>query len=148
MDPYRHILCATDLSADSRRACERAAAVAGCFDARLTLLHVVEYFPEDRSNDDIAPEDVDPQEYAERRVRERLAALARDAGCAEADLAVRFVSQSAWHEILDHASDQGVDLIVVSEHEHAGLGTLVPTTARHLSARHTWDVLVVPASAP
>ncbi len=148
MDPYRHILCATDLSADGSPACERAAAVARCFDARLTLLHVVEFFPEDRSNDDIAPEDVDPRDYAQRRARERLAALARDAGCADAELVVRFASQSSWHEILDYAGAQGADLIVVSEHEHGGLKALVPTTARHLSAHHASDVLVVPAAAP
>lgn len=143
--PYRHILCATDLSADSARACSRAADIARCFNARLTLLHVVEFFPEDRSNDDIAPEDVDPRDYQERRARERLAELAAAAGCEDAELAVHFITQSAWHDILHHAREAQVDLIVVSEREHGGLRALVPTTGRQLLAQHACEVLVVPS---
>jgi hypothetical protein len=47
------------------------------YDAQFTLLHVVEYFPEDRSNVQIAPEDVDPEAYREERARASLAAIVR-----------------------------------------------------------------------
>ena len=65
MERYQNILCATDFSNHCRAAAERAADMAARYGAQLTLLHVVEYFPVDRSNVEIAPENVDPAALAQ-----------------------------------------------------------------------------------
>lgn len=145
MESYRHVLCATDFSAGSARACGRAAALATCFEARLTLLHVVDHFPEDRSNQNIPPEDMDPQDYEEQEARRRLGELASGVAFKDAHLAVRFVSRSAWQEIADYAREAGADLLVLSEHVHGGLRALMPSTVGHLSVHPACDLLVVPA---
>jgi len=77
MERYQNILCATDFSNHCRAAAERAADMARRYGAQLTLLHVVEYFPEDRSNVEIAPENVDPAAYREEKARESIAELAQ-----------------------------------------------------------------------
>ena len=80
MKSYKNILCATDFSDFCTVAAERAAELARFYDARLTLLHVVEHFPVDRSNTDIAPEDVDPVRYHLEKARASLADLATHVG--------------------------------------------------------------------
>ncbi len=45
MSIYKHILVPTDFSQHSQRAAERALALARIFDARLSVVHVVDYLP-------------------------------------------------------------------------------------------------------
>ena len=77
MNQFKNILCATDFSADSDRAVARALELAKQSGAKLTLLHVVEHFPIDRSNELIAPEDVDPAEFRRQKAEEALKAEAQ-----------------------------------------------------------------------
>ncbi len=63
MQAYRHILVATDFSEFSEPAAQRAAELAQRYGADLTLIHILEHFPEDIPIDSIAPEDVDPQKF-------------------------------------------------------------------------------------
>jgi len=69
MSNYSHVLVAVDFSEFSERAAVRAAEIAVLDRASLTLLHVIDYFPEDLPVDLIAPEDVDPAEYLENECR-------------------------------------------------------------------------------
>lgn len=145
MEGYRHIVCATDFSGHSRRAAARAADLAGRCGARLTLLHVVEYFPEDRSNADIAPEDVDPERYQRERVAARLAELAGELGCPDAGQEVHISPRSAKHEIVDLAGRWGADLVVLASHGHYGITALMGSTATGVVQRAPCDVLAVRA---
>ena len=60
MNSYKYILLATDFSKPAKAAAKRAAEIATCYNSRLCLLHVVDHFPEDISNNWIAPEDQSP----------------------------------------------------------------------------------------
>ena len=62
MKTYQHILLATDFSDAGEAAARRAVELAGCCDAKLSLLHVVDYFPEDMPVDYVNPEAVAPTE--------------------------------------------------------------------------------------
>jgi predicted transcriptional regulator with HTH domain len=53
------------------------AGFAQLYGARLTLLHIVEHVPEDRSNVDIALKDVDPVRYHEEKALASLDELAK-----------------------------------------------------------------------
>ena len=143
MGIYQRILCAVDFSGLSEAACARAIALTRHFKAQLTLLHVVEYFPEDRSNEIIAPEIEDPAGYQETRARDGLHELAGRLGYKEAEQEVLFSPHSAWHEILRFAGTHETDLIVLGCHGHHGMATLLGSTANGVVNRAPCDVLAV-----
>ena len=109
MQPYQRILCAVDFSGISEAAAARAAVLAHQAGAQLIFLHVVEYFPEDRSNELIAPESTDPAKYRERQARDQMTELANRLGCKEAKQEVLFSKRSAWHEIVRFAGQVDAD---------------------------------------
>jgi universal stress protein A len=147
MKDYRNILCATDFSVHCRAAAERAVEMARRYGARLTLLHVVEYFPEDRSNELIAPEDREPSAYREQQAQTLLAKFAEDLGCGEAAREVSFSTRSARHGIIRFAEEQSIDLIVVATHGRHGIANILGATAYGVVHRATCDVLAVRAKA-
>lgn len=143
MEHYRHILCATALGPESRHACARAAAVSAAAGGTLTLLHVVENFPQDSSVKEIAPEDQDPQSFRERRAQDQLKEIAHESGCECAALEVRFTDGPAWREILRVASETEADLIVLGGAVHRPPATLASTTRDALAERAPCDILTV-----
>ena len=147
MESYKHILCAMDFSEHCEAAAKRAADAARHHGAKLTLLHVVEYFPEDRSNVDIAPEDVDPRAYREQKALAALQGFSRQLGYDYDKLAqeVRFSTNSAKHEIVEFAKLQGADLIVLATHGRHGIGSMLGSTACAVTHNAPCDVLTVRA---
>jgi len=146
MKPYRHILCATDFSPFCDRACIRAAELAQEAGAKLTLLHVVDHFPVDRSNDEIAPEDMDPKEFREHKARAKLEKQAAHAECPGAQQAVAFSDHAAAHEVVHYAGTNEVDLIVVASHGHKGVWAELGSTAKAVQQHASCEVEVVPAA--
>ena len=140
---YGHVLVAIDFSLFSERAARRAAEIAAVSNASLTMLHVVDYFPEDVPLDVVAPEDEDPAEFLDRHARERLTDLARDIGQQDAEGRVAFSTHSARHEIVRLSKEQGVDLIVVGSHGRRGLGEYLGSTAHAIIHGAECDVFVV-----
>jgi len=143
MNTYQDILLATDFSDAGEAAARQAVELARCFDAKLTLLHVVDYFPEDMPVDYVNPEDVDPTEYLAKRSRESLAQLARRLGCEDAQQEVIFTTHSAKHEVVQFAEQHAVDLIVVGSHGHHGLSVMLGSTTDGILHRAHCDVLAV-----
>ena len=145
MKPYRHILCVTDFSIFSDRACVHAQTLAKRSGAALTLMHVVDHFPVDRSNEQIAPEDVDPKLFREQKAREELDAQITRADCPEARREVAFTTHSAAYEIVRYAKANGVDLILAASHGHKGIAANFGSTARAVKKDAACEVIVVPA---
>ena len=145
MERFRNILCATDFSDHCRIAAERAADLAQRYDARLTLLHVIEHFPVDRSNRDIAPEDVDPLHYHEERARRSLSELARQLNLPDARREVRVGMGAAQHEILRYVEENAIDLVVIASHGRHGITTILGSTTYGMTHKSPCDVLAVRA---
>jgi len=145
MKAYRNILCATDFSSFSDRACIHATKLAKEANATLTLIHVVDHFPVDRSNEEIAPEDVDPKVFREQKAREELEAQIARNGCADARREVAFSTHAAAHEIVRYAGANSVDLIVVASHGHKGIATSFGSTAKAVHRDAPCEVIMVPA---
>lgn len=143
MKSYQKIMCATDCSDFCRVATERAAELARFYDAQLYLFHVVEHFPVNRSNELIAPEDVDPKEYHEKRVHNSLAELARSLGYEKVAQEVRFSSRTAKHAIVRFAREQDVDLIVMATHGRHGLTSTLGSTSYGVTHTAPCDVMVI-----
>jgi universal stress protein A len=147
MQDYRNIVCPIDFSVHSRKAAERAADLARRYGAQLTLLYVVEYFPEDRSNEEIAPEDVDPAAYRGEKAKAELAELAQHLGYDKLEQKVRFSTYSAKHEIVHFAEEQNTDLIVIASHGRHGITSILGSTAYGVSQIAPCDVLTIRAKS-
>ena len=145
MESYRNILCAIDFSPFSEAAVDRAAILARDTGAQLTLLHVVEYFPVDRSNEQIAPENTDPEQYRMSRAHEGLADQARRLEEIESLQEVVVSEHSAKHEIVRFAKERQMDLIVVASHGRHGISALLGSTTTGVLHTASCDVLAVRA---
>lgn len=144
MADIKRILCATDFSECSDHACTHAANLAKEHGARLTMLHVIEYFPENRSNELVAPEDKDPKAFRKEKAMEALAQQATRINCQEARFTVSFSMHSASYEIIRYAAIEGVDLIVVATHAYKGMTALFGNTAEYVKKHAECEVVVVP----
>lgn len=143
MADYKHVLAATDFSESSKAAARQAAEVARRFNARLTLLHVLEHFPEDEPTDLIPPEDVDPAEFQKQRRRERLAGLSKEIGFENAELKVVPTTHSARHELEHFIKSGDVDLLVLGSHEHRAFTDWFGKSPDDLLKSAPCDVLVI-----
>lgn len=147
MARYHNILCAIDFSTYSHAAFLRGTELANLYDAKLTLLHVLEYFPEDRSNVQIAPENADPKGYREEQAQSSLSELVSESGYDNVTQEVRFSTHSAKHEIIHYAKEKNIDLIIVTSHGHHGISTLLGSSANGIVHSSPCDVLVVRANS-
>lgn len=143
MDGYQHILLATDCSEMSNAAARRAAKLAQQYNATLTILHVVDYFPEDLPVEWIAPENVDPAGYLTDKAGAALTDLAKQLGVADARREVVMSSRAARHEIVRVAREWHADLIVVGSHGRRGVAALLGSTANGVLQSAPCDVLAV-----
>ncbi len=141
MEPYRHILLATDLSENSQAVGERAVDTAQRYGARLSLAHVVERLPVDYVAEGVPIEVPDMSDKLEQEAQRNLAELARRLGQSESDCWVQL--GSARVDIPQIARDRAVDLIVVGAKERHGLSLLLPNTTDGVVHHAPCDVLAV-----
>lgn len=144
MSDYRQILCATDFSPQGDLAVRRAADLAAATGGQLALLHVIEHFPVDHPSAVIPPENVDPEAYRHNRARERLEAVAAEAGVqGEVACLVRETDRAAKQAILATIEERRPDLVVVGSHGHQGVMALLGATVDRVLHAAACDVLVV-----
>ena len=106
----KNLLMATDLSARSDRALERAVGIARDRGAGLTVIHVVD--------EDLSPILADAQEQAARRaLGEHIDSLRDDKG---PDIAIEIVFGRAYADILALAEKTGAEMIVLGMHRDGG----------------------------
>lgn len=142
MEGYSHILVPVDFSPTTRPILKRALRESELHSARLTLLHVIEFYPEDVPPGLVPPENVDPVQVYLRRGRELLANLAREIGLPDVERVALAHTGSAYHEIIRFAGDNEVDLIVMG---YAGrwVADSLGSTAMAVSRHSRCDVLLV-----
>lgn len=146
MQKYRNILAAVDFSEATETVVAEAVRLANQDQAQLTLMHVVEHFPEHLPHYRMSQEDMDPQEFILDRARKDLLALCEKLGKKDAKQEVRLTRHSAKVEILKFAEQNPVDLIVVGAVGHMLLADLVGgSTATALVRAGPCDVLAVRA---
>ena len=143
MSNYSQVLVAVDFSAFSEHAAMRAGQIASQDGASLTLLHVIDYFPEDMPLEVIAPEDIDPAEFLVKDCTEKLGRLADRLGYEDATPVVTLSTHSARHEIVPIAEQRGADLIVVGSHGRRGIRDYIGSTAHAIIHAAKCDVLVI-----
>ncbi len=142
MQLYRHILLAADFSEHGKTVSAKAKQLAEQNQARLSLIHVVDYLPlTDATYGPIIPFDIDLTEELTKIAEQRLADLGRELGVDKAHQWLEIGSPKL--EIVRMAEENQVDLIVVGSHGRQGLAVLLGSTASGVIHHAKCDVLAV-----
>jgi universal stress protein A len=140
MSVYRQLLVAIDLGDESRAVAAKSAELARLWQARVQLLHVIEFVPVEPMSDALVPVvQIDDRLIA--RAREQLQALAAEVGLDTS--ACDVATGSVKGELLRHARDCGADLIVLGCRERHGLSILVNFTEDTVLHGAPCDVLAM-----
>ena len=109
--PFKRILCPVDFSDSSRSALDVALSLARESDADLTIVHVLEW-PDALPPNRPVPT-LEYRDAAERDVRTMLAQLVPDSDRQRCHPTIRLGEGKAYREILEVATDEPADLIVM-----------------------------------
>ena len=124
MEGYRHILAAVEAQEDDGpRVLHHAWGLAQRFEARLSLVHVVEYLPVDPAGDALLATPLDLTHERREQAQKTLDGWCTDAGITVADTWVTV--GSITQEILRARGESGADLIVIGSHQKGWLKRLL-----------------------
>jgi universal stress protein A len=141
MSAYTHLLLAIDFSANTDQVIGRGLALARAFDARISLVHVVEFAQVDLSNELVMPQELELDQELQALAETRLRETAQQYGLADHPRHVRH--GSTRREILQLAEEENVDLVVVGSHGRSGIQLLLGSTANAVLHGAPCDVLAV-----
>jgi universal stress protein A len=140
MADYKKILLVVDLSDDSQIIGDRAKRIAACYQAEITVMHVVEYVPVEPMGEALLPT-VQIESELVARARTKLGELVRKLSLEQAVQLVETGSIKA--EIIRAAQRLGCDLIVLGSRERHGLAILLNFTEDTILHAAPCDVLAV-----
>jgi universal stress protein A len=137
---YNNILLASDFSPEAERAERRAVELAQKYDADLSLIHVVDYYPSMQLEGGLAM-----LPNIEERLNEK---AQEDLNACIARLQVELKGSHIGHGppkgvIVDYATEIGADLIILGSHGRHGFGLLLGSTATGVLHIAKCDVLAV-----
>jgi len=141
MTEYKHVLFAADFAPESESIGMRAADLARRYQARFSMVHVVEQVLMDPANELMLTQDVGLEQQLVDNARTRLERLAERIGMPDAERSVQLGSTKL--EIIRVAREQAVDLIVIGSHGRHGLALLLGSTANAVLHGAPCDVLAV-----
>lgn len=142
MNNYRHILLAVDFGPGLEQLVARATDLVQAEQARLSLVHVVEFLHVDLANELVLPQDMALESQIMASARRKLARIASDIGSL-GSIGQWVELGSTKQEILRIAEQQQADLIVLGSHGRHGLGRLLGSTANAVLHGASCDVLAV-----
>ena len=141
---FDHILVPTDFSVSAGHALGHAATLARAFDARLTLLHVLEpHFDEGALSYGIQPALAEYRERSEQAAMERLEEWGSRLQDLSYDILLKRGTPSL--EIVRTVQEEGCDMIIMGSHGQTGFRhMLFGSTAERVVRRAPCPVLTVP----
>ena len=142
MNDYTHILVAVDFSSSADQILTKACDIAQRNNARLSLLHVVEYMPPiDYANDSmVSTWVIDDNEMLES-AKQSLEKISKQHELENVELKVEFGTPK--HEISQFVKDKQCDLVVIGSHGRHGLSLLLGSTASAVLHAMPCDILTV-----
>lgn len=141
MEPYKHILIALDLSNEAKQVAERGRDLADRYNARLSLIHVVEPIIVDNSYDLMTSLPAELDDSLQERASTFLAKISDQLNLADVQQIVTLGSTRS--EIFRIAQEQAMDLIVVGTHGRHGVGLFLGSTANSILHGTPCDVHAV-----
>lgn len=143
MSIYTHILAAVDFSASADLVITKARDIAQRDNAKLSLLHVVEYLPPINSLDEpfIASNwELDETLFVER-AKESLQKLSEKHDLANSEFSVQLGKPK--HEISQYIKDKKCDLVILGSHGRHGINLLLGSTANAVLHDMPCDILTI-----
>jgi len=146
---YRHILVATDFSKYADLALKKALELAKPFSAKVSLVHAAETLSAELypSIGELAvPVLINNPEQEEKhlaRIKKQLEEHIEKLGFANEDIDLHVLSGHRVDEIVEYASKNKVDLIVMGSHGRRGLARLVGSSTNGVIHHAPCDVLTV-----
>lgn len=141
---FHRILCAVDFSDSSLHALAYAISLAKEADARLTLLHVVEFPAALMQEQAILEKDVSRiRDAAAAGARRRLNDLIPDQARTYCTVETTVVDGRAYREILRHAAERNVEVVVMGVHGRGALEMVFGSTTHHVVRASVCPVLIV-----
>ena len=137
---YQRIIAAVDLDTESEQVLARAKWIAGFSDAKLRVLHVVEYVPVEPMGEALLPA-VNIERELVAGARNRLAELTAAAGLKDVEQEV--VAGTIKADLLRAVRDWPADLLVIGSRERHGLALIVNLTEDAVLHAAACDVLAV-----
>jgi universal stress protein A len=125
MHKYAHILAPIDFSKLSELAAAQAVGLAACYNAHITLLHIVERFPEHLPHYHMSHANMDPEEFLIDRGKKDLKDIAIRLGKEDIGQEVILSTHSAKTEIVKFVEDHNIDLIVLGARGRHGFTDLL-----------------------
>ncbi len=142
MRNYKHILLAMDFFENDKAVAERARDLADKYQAKLSIIHVVDTMPiTDSGFGTDVPFNLDLTKELLAEAKKKLAKLAENLGVAEDGLWLEMGSPKT--EIIRVSEEDNVDLIVIGSHGRHGLALLLGSTANGVLHHANCDVLAV-----
>ena len=138
MSAYKHILVPTDFSDHSRHAVDKALALSALFDARLSVVHVVDYLPPAFIS---AGSELTSASQVIERATAYLAEWSARVGLESVEQLV--ASGPAGREIVSTAKARDVDLIVIGTSGRGGIKRLLGSTTQSVMHDAPCDVLSI-----
>jgi len=142
--PYKHVLAAVDLSEEATSVLTEARRVADDHGAKLSLVTVVKPLTQVYGGLDMAAytqATVNFEREAQIQAKEQLTKLAAEYGVKAEDTYAVIGGPSP--QIVETATDQEADLIVIGSHGRHGLGLLLGSTANGVLHHSQCDVLTI-----
>jgi universal stress protein A len=141
MSTYSNLLLAVDFSKNTDDVINKGLALAEAFEARISLVHVVEFAQVDLSNELVMPQELELDQELLALAEKRMQELVDKYSLQDK---TRFVRQgSTKREILNIAEQEGIDLIIIGSHGREGLQLLLGSTANAVLHGAPCDVLAV-----
>lgn len=138
----KHILLATDLSATSHKVAEQARKMADAFQAKLSVVYVLEYRSLMYEGGEVAfPVGTELMEAFEKTARNSLAQLGGDFNIAKSDQ--HFVIDSVKKGVVDLVEKLGIDLVVIGSHGTHGPALLLGSAANAILHAARCNVLAI-----
>jgi universal stress protein A len=141
---YTRILAAIDFSHDNRVVIDRAVDIARRYQAKLTLLHVVENVALYQGDDPQFFDAIAIQKQLVERATRQMNSLRAQVPVAGVE--TRIEKGAPKHEIVRVADEEQIDLIVIGSHGRHGLQLLLGSTANGVLHLAKCDVLAVRVS--
>jgi universal stress protein A len=142
MSDYTHILMAVDFTKSAEQILAKALDIAEHNNAKLSMLHVVEYMPPvDYVNDPMVSNwVVDDNEMLEQ-AKKSLQKFSKQHSLKNIDLNVQLGRPK--HEISQFVKDKQCDLVIIGSHGRHGISLLLGSTASAVLHAMPCDILTV-----
>ena len=142
MSNYTHILMAIDFNKSSEQILAKALDIAELNDAKLSMLHVVEYTPPiDYANDPMVINwGIADNEMLEQ-AKKSLQQFSKQHSLKNVDLSVEFGRPK--HVISQFVKDHQCDLVIIGSHGRHGISLLLGSTANAVLHAMPCDILTL-----